>query len=88
MIDSSMLFTQFGNDLNEDALLFLKQEGMGHSEDTIDYETVITYAFTQYSLKCGLKELGKRWETEVTKDQYQLHIRDTFRPESDEHLTK
>ena len=43
---------------------------MEHSEYTIDYTTVISYAFTKYSLKSGLKELGKNGETAVTEDMY------------------
>ena len=45
--DQSMSFTQVGNDLNEDALLLLQHDKMGNSEETIDYEKVITYAFKQ-----------------------------------------
>ena len=48
-------FAKFGNYLNEDALLFLRHEGMDHFEETIYYATLIAYAFTQYSLKGGLK---------------------------------
>ena len=40
---------------------------MEYSEDTIDYAIVITYAFTQYYLEHGLKELGEKWETAVTE---------------------
>ena len=53
-----MSFTSFGNDLNEDAFSFLKHKVIEHYEYTIDYATVIAYAFTQYSLKGGLKLLG------------------------------
>ena len=61
---------------------------MEYSEDTIEHATVIAYEFMQYSLKCGLKELGKNGDMAVTEDLYQLHMRDTFCPESSKHLTK
>ena len=51
-----MSLEQVGNDLNEDALLLLKHTKIEHSEETIDYAIVISYAFTQYSLK------GELWE--------------------------
>ena len=53
-----MSFTQVGNDLNEDALLFLQHKVMQRSEETIYYETVVSHSFTQYSMKSGMKELG------------------------------
>ena len=87
-IDRYMLFTQVRNDLNEDVLFFLNNEGMEYYEDTINYETVFEYVFTQYPLKCGLKELGEKRDTEVTEEPYQLHMRYTFRPESYKHLTE
>ena len=83
-----MFFEQVGNDLNEDAFLFLQNKGMEHFQDTIDYSTVIAYEFMQYSLKRGLKELGWRADTAVTEDLSHIHIRDTFCPESAKHLTK
>ena len=61
---------------------------MEHSEDTIDYATVIIYAFKKYCRKSGIKELDKKGETAVTEDLSQLQIRDTLLPESDKHLTK
>ena len=51
---------------------------MEHSEDKIEHAIVIAYAFMTYSLKCGLKELGKKGETEVTEKLYQIHTRETF----------
>ena len=83
-----MLFTQVRNDLNEDVLFFLNNEGMEYYEDTINYETVFEYVFTQYPLKCGLKELGKNGDMAVTEDLYQLHMRDKFHPKPTKHLTK
>ena len=83
-----MSFTQVGNILNKDALLFFQHEVMEHSEDTIDYATVIVYAFKQYWRKSGIKELGKKGETAETENLSQLHIRDTLLTESDKHLTK
>ena len=73
-----MFFAQVGNDLNEDALSFLQHEGMGHYEETIEYEKVIVYAFTQYSLKRALKELGVKGETAVTEVLSQIHMMDKF----------
>ena len=84
----SMSLTQVGNNLNEDTLLLLKHKGIKYSEEIIDFATVIAYAFTQYSLKSGLKDLGVKGETAVTEDLYQLHIRDTFFPKLSKHLTK
>ena len=55
-----MSFAQVENDLNKDALLFLHHKGMKHYDNKIDYATVIYYSFTQYSLKCGMGELGDR----------------------------
>ena len=46
-----MSFAQVENDLKNDSFSLLKHKGMEHSEDTIDYETVIEYTFTKYSLK-------------------------------------
>ena len=46
-----MSLQQVGDDLNEDALSLLKHEKIEHSEEIIDYAIVISYAFTQYSLK-------------------------------------
>ena len=60
---------------------------MGHSEETIEYETVIAYAFTHYYLKHGLEELGEKGETAVTEELSQIHANDTFYPKSAEHLT-
>ena len=82
-----MSFLQVGNNLNEDAWSFLKHNEMEHSEETIEYVTLIAYAFKQYSLERGLKELGKKGETGVTEELSQLHMRDTSRPESSKHLT-
>ena len=39
--------------------MFLQHKLMEYYEDTTDYSTVIAYAFTQYSLKRGIKNLGK-----------------------------
>ena len=61
---------------------------MENSEETIYYATVSAYAFTQYSLKRALKELGVKGETPVTEVLSQIHMMDKFFPESDEHLTK
>ena len=83
-----MSFTQVGNILNKNSLLLFQHELMEHSEDTIDYATVIIYAFKKYCRKSGIKELDKKGETAVTEDLSQLQIRDTLLPESDEHLTK
>ena len=65
----------------------MQQEVNKHSVGTINYATVIKYSFTQYSLKRGLKELGKKGETAVAEEMYHLHMRDTFRPKSVIHLT-
>ena len=51
-----MLLQKVGGDLNEDALSILKHEKIEHSEETIDYAIVISYAFKQYSLKRELWE--------------------------------
>ena len=83
-----MLFAQVGNNLNKDALSLFKHKEMEHSEEKIDHETVIAYEFMQYSLKCGLKELGKNGDMAVTEDLYQLHMRDKFHPKPTKHLTK
>ena len=83
-----MSFTQVGKELNNDALLFLQHEGMGHSEEKIDYTTVIAYVFKKYSLKCGLKELGGKGKTTVTEELSQIHTRDKFCPESAKLLTE
>ena len=61
---------------------------MEQYEDKIDYTTVITYAFTQYSLKRGLKKLKGKGKMAVTEYMSQLHTRDIFRPKSAKHLTK
>ena len=50
-IDRPMLFVQVGNDIKEDTFIFLQHEGMEHSEDKINYVTLIAYTFKQYSLK-------------------------------------
>ena len=55
-IDWLMSLQQVGDDLNEDALSILKHEKIEHSEETIDYAIVISYAFKQYSLKRELWE--------------------------------
>ena len=83
-----MLFAKFWNDLNKDTLSILQHKGMEHSKETIEYATVITYTFTQYPLKRGLKELGKKWETAVTEELYQLYMRDKFLPKLAKHLTE
>ena len=75
-----MSFTQVGKELNEDALLFLQHKGIKHSEEKIDYTTVIAYVFKKYSLKCWLKELGGKGKTTVTEDLSHIHTRDKFRP--------
>ena len=87
-INRSISFTQFGNDLNEYELYFLKHKGMENSEETINYEIFIAYELTQYSMKSGLKELGGKGETVVTEELSQIHMRDKFCPESAKHLTK
>ena len=61
---------------------------MDNSELTIDYTTVITYAFTQYSLNLRMKELREKKDPAETEDMYQLHMRDSFCPESAEQATK
>ena len=83
-----MQFAQGGNYLNEDAFLFLQHEGMEHSEETIDYSKIISYEFTQYSMKSGLKEPGEKGVTAVTEELSHLHMRDTFLPKLAKHLTK
>ena len=55
-----MSFAQVRNDLNEDELSLFPHKVMEHSEETIYYTTVISYAFTQCFLKRGLKELGEK----------------------------
>ena len=60
---------------------------MEHYRATIDYATVIEYAFTQYYLKHGLEGLGEKGEKAVTEEMSQIHAKDTFYPKSAEHLT-
>ena len=83
-----MLFTQVGNDLNKDVFSFLHHKVMEHFEDTIDYATLIAYSLTQYYLNSGINELGEKGMMAVTEELSQLHMRDTFCPESAKHLTK
>ena len=83
-----MPFATVVNYLNEDKLLFFQHKVMEHSEGKIYYATVIAYAFIQYSLKRGLKEIGEKGGAAVTDELFHIHIRDRFRPESYEHLTK
>ena len=87
-IDRLMSFTKFGNDLNKDALSYLWHKGMENFEDIIDYASVISYAFTKYSLKRRIKELGEKGEMALTETLSQNHMRDTFCPKSDKHLTE
>ena len=61
---------------------------MEHSKANIDYSKVIGYEFKQYYLNHGLKKLGQKKERVVTEELSWLHMRDTFRPKSAEHLTK
>ena len=56
--------------------------------EKIYYATVVANAFTQYSLKRWLEEIGEKGETMVTEDLSQIHMRDKFRPKSAEHLNE
>ena len=61
---------------------------MEHIEQKIDYATLISYAFTQYSLKRRLKDTREKGETEVIEELYQSQMKYTFRPKFSQHLTK
>ena len=45
-IYQSILFAKVGDDLNKGELLLLYNKGMEHSDDKIDYESIIEYAFS------------------------------------------
>ena len=81
-IDWSMSFTQVGNYLNKGSLSFLQNKVMENYEDTIDYSSVISYEFPQYSLKQGMNKLGSKGETVIMEDLSQIHMK------SAEHLTE
>ena len=82
----SMLFAQVGNNPNKQMFSFLQYKGMKHCEQKIDYSSVITYTFTQYYLKSGLKELRAKGAVVVMEELSHIQISNNLCPKLADNL--